>query len=215
MKRPGAGRRMPGTPEGNGAGGWDEPLKAFVHDVANPLAAIEFSVSALRSSKVLTERELADVRRTERALAQVGQMIDSLAAAPEVLMPRGSPADGTTDLYLICCELAARRRGGRRVIHCRAHGDPRGRWDRGQLVRIVSRMLDRTLAHLDGRSPMTITVTGMNRHVRLDVHALGSIGPRRRQACLDFPATVPDKLGGTLTAAVSAGASMLTLRLPR
>jgi signal transduction histidine kinase len=190
-------------------------LRTFVHDMVNPLSAIQFATSALRTSKVLTARELADVRRMERATGIVVQMVERLATMPEATITHGADSK-TIDLYVLCCELAARRQSDERPIHCRAFGDPRGRWDRRRLVRIVSSMLDHTTAQLGKGSMMSIVVTGVGRHVRLDVHALGSMSPKGRHAFLDFPDTVEDKLGGTLTATVSPTAgTIFTLRLPR
>lgn len=196
-----------------------EPLRTFVHDVANPLAAIAFAAGALRASKVLTERELADVRRAEEAAMLVGQMVDRLVARPEIFAANGqtsgSSARKTVDLYALCCELAARRRNGGATLHCRAHGDPRGRWDRRQLAHIVSRMLDQALGDLDQNGAVTVVVTGMARHVRLDVHGVRPLGPRKLRALRNFPATIEDQLGGTLTATITSNVMVITLRLPR
>jgi hypothetical protein len=205
----GAGERLA---EGIGP---DATLRTFVHDMVNPLSAIQFATSALRTSKVLTARELADVRRMERATGMVVRMVERLAAIPQATIAEDAGGK-TTDLYVLCCELAARRWTDERPIHCRAFGDLRGRWDRRRIVRIVSRMLDETLAHRGEHSMVNISVTGMKRHVRVDVHGLGRLRPESRQGFLDFPDTVGDKLGGTLTATVSPTAgTIFTLRLPR
>jgi hypothetical protein len=183
--------------------------------VVNPLAAIKFAASALRTSKGLTPKELADVRRTEKAAGLVVRMVEQLAALPDATVSAGAEK-GTTDLYVLCCELVARRQTDGHTIHCRAFGDPRGRWDRRRVAGVVSRMLDRALAHIGKRSTLNVAVTGMKRHVRVVVHGLGFMNAKRRQACIEFPATVTDKVGGSLSATVSSNAgTVFTLRLPR
>lgn len=198
----------------------DAGLRAFVHDVVNPIAAIRISLDALRARAALTEREMADVRRIEEAAGMIVRLVTNLAPAPRALR-RASVrpvARRTVDLYLLCCELAdARRFAAGTIIHCRAFGDPRGDWDRRQVTRLVSGLLDHALAHLGRNAPLAVSVTGMARHVRVDVHGLGWLSPAKRKTALDVSSNIGPAPPGTTVSAIAAPnhGIVFRLRLPR
>jgi signal transduction histidine kinase/CheY-like chemotaxis protein len=89
MKRLRIGRRRPrANHELDHRSHAHEALRAFVHDVVNPLAAIKFAATALRASDVLRKRELADVRRIERAAGLLVRMVEKLGSAPFDVTPQ-------------------------------------------------------------------------------------------------------------------------------
>ncbi len=194
-------------------------LRMFVHDILNPIATIRFTASALRMSKTLTDRELADVRRMEEAGGMVAKMIAPLAVEADLAM-RGVPERQLLDLHVLCCELAEQYGPQGHAIYCRAFGDPRGTWDRAQITRVVSELLRLTLSNLGKRSSLNIIVTGLRRHVRLDLHGLGCLTEKKRRDCLEEPSRILSQsgssIGATITATVSTtGGTILTLRLPK
>lgn len=195
-------------------------MRAFVHDVVNPIAAIRISVGALRARAKLTERETSDISRIEDAARTIIGLVTNLGPLPERGPgPPDEPALApSVDLYVVCCEIvAARRFADGTVIHCRAFGDPRGSWDREQVGRVVSSLLDHAIAHLGQRAPMTVAVTGMARHVRVDVHGLGRLSASQRETALDVWATMEPAPPGAMLSAIAApgGGIILRLRLPR
>jgi signal transduction histidine kinase len=206
-----SGRRPRRTPRGVG--------RDFVHDVTSPLAAIKLSAHALRASETLSARHLADVQRIEEAAAMVARLMETFE--PPSRTKGSSPApratDDPLDLYLVCCDLAKIRRMQGATIHCRAFGDPRVAGDRRRITRVVADILDHALSRVGKGAPMTIAVTGMARHVRVDVHGFAPLSPAERQASLEGLSEIGGALAGTMVAArVSPnGASVFTLRLPR
>lgn len=208
-------RRRRASRPARGAG-----TRTFLHDLSSPLAAIRLSAHALRASATLSPRNLADVQRIEAAAGTVAQMAASWTAPP---MSNGAPArarDGgeLVDLYAVCCDLAeVRRRAGGTTIECRAFGDPRGRWDRLQVQTALTDILDHALTHLGNGTPLTLTVTGMASHVRVDVHGLGPLSPAKRRTFLGGLSRIGDAPAGTTVAATASAnaGSVFTLRLPR
>jgi signal transduction histidine kinase len=199
----------------------ERTLRDLAHDVATPIAALRLSTEDLLSSGSLSEHQLAAVQRVEVATRLLADVVDDFVSppySPDYADPPGVETTELVDLYQICCQLADRRQqtGDRRLINCRAFGDPRGAWDRDLLLPIVSHLVSRTFAHADLAAPITLVVTGMSRHVRLDVHSLGWVGTTKRRPLLPGPAERAAALGGTLTAIVSPSTgTVFTLRLPR
>jgi K+-sensing histidine kinase KdpD len=206
-----SGRRPRRTPPGVG--------RDFVHDVTSPLAAIKLSAHALRASETLSARHLADVQRIEEAAAMVARLMETFE--PPSRTKGSSPApratDDPLDLYLVCCDLAKIRRMQGATIHCRAFGDPRVGGDRRRITRVLADILDHAVTRVERGAPMTIAVTGMARHVRVDVHGFGSLGPAKRKGGVDGLSQIGDLLAGTMVAATVSpnGGSIFTLRLPR
>jgi signal transduction histidine kinase len=192
----------------------------FLHEVTSPIAAIKLSAHALRASDTLSARHLADVHRIEEAAEMVARLVESFE--PPTTKPGGRltppAAHDPVDLYIICCDLAQiRRRTEGAIIHCRAFGDPRVGGDRRRITRVLADILDHAVTRVERGAPMTIAVTGMARHVRVDVHGFGSLGPAKRKGGVDGLSQIGDLLAGTMVAATVSpnGGSIFTLRLPR
>jgi len=188
--------------------------------VTSPIAAIKLSAHALRASDTLSARSLADVRRIEEAADMVARLVESFD--PPTTKPGGRlpplAVDDLVDLYIVCCDLAqSRRRTEGAIIHCRAFGDPRVGGDRRRITRVLADIVARAVTGVGKGAPMTIAVTGMARHVRIDVHGFGAFGPAERENGVDGLSRIGGLLPGTMVAtSVSPnGGSIVTLRLPR
>ncbi|HVV52399.1 MAG TPA: hypothetical protein VHO06_22220 [Polyangia bacterium] len=213
-RRSGAARRReaPAPPE--------TPLRAFVHDLASPIAAIRFSAGTLRARRKLTARALADVERIEQAAEVLARTLAELAApgSEPALFPRRPAPNEPVDLYVLCCELAeVRQRRDGRAVHCRAFGDSRGAWDRAELVAFLTRVLDHVSGHLDARAPLTVSVTGLARHVRIDLHGVRWLSPKARAGHLRALAAAGRSPAGALVTITSSRTpgTIFTVRLPR
>jgi hypothetical protein len=222
MKRSEIKRRSEGgrAPERRSPPPPNSAVRALVHDVVNSVAAIQISVSTLRARATLTKRETTDIGRIEAAAGALIRLVTnlppSLGRRPRAL---DVPAVGDSlDLYILCCEIAQLRRvADGTVIHCRAFGDPRGDWDRRQIAKLLSGVLDHTIAHLGNKTPLTISVTGMARHVRVNVHGLGWPSAGKQQTSLHVSSRLGDAPPGTVISATASpqGGIVFTLRLPR
>jgi hypothetical protein len=128
-----------------------------------------------------------------------------------------SGAPRPCDLYSICCEVAGLHRGrGARTILCRAFGDARGVWDRAALTDAVSALTASAVASAPPHTPVTLRVTGLGAHVRLDVHRLGQAGARPRNGDLRAALAGVRALGGSVSiTAPREGTTTCTVRLPR
>jgi hypothetical protein len=196
--------------------GAEADLGSMVHDVVNSTAVIKLAASALRVGGELSEPNLAELERMEEAAAMVAQTVRAFASAARQ-STLASRDDEVIDIYVACCALAEERRlRDGRVIYCRAFGDARGSWNRDEVVPVLSAMVDGMLSGLQPDARMTIAVTGLGRHVRVDVHGIGWLSPKKRQACLAAPAKVGGPAGALLTVAASrATGTIFSLRLPR
>lgn len=192
-------------------------LGALVHGVVNSTAAITFAASALRARGELTQSGLETINQMEEAAQMVTKMVKTFATASRSSPAQASQAAAIADLYDVCCEIAeARRRAGGPVIFCRAFGDSRGSWNRGKIVELVALMVDAALAHLGPPSRLTLAANGFARHVRLDVHGVGSLGPKARRGCLEIPSRVDSSLGGLVTVTTArSGGTVLSMHLPK
>ncbi len=191
-------------------------LGSMVHDVVNSTAVIKLAASALRVGGELSEPNLAELQRMEEAAAMVTQTVRAYASAARqsTMAPR---EDAVLDIYVACCALAEERRLREgRLIYCRAFGDARGSWSRDEVVPVLTAMVDGMLSGLQPDARMTIAVTGLGRHVRVDVHGIGWLNAKKRQACLAAPAKIGGPAGASLTVAASrATGTIFSLRLPR
>ncbi|HLK93161.1 MAG TPA: hypothetical protein VKZ18_24920 [Polyangia bacterium] len=195
-------------------------MRAFVHDVVNPIAAIRISLGALQARGALSERELSDIGRIEEAAGEIVRLVTNLGPLPERPgLPLADPTPApVVDLHVLCCELAERRRfSDGTIIHCRAFGDPRGEWDRVQVTKLVSALLDHAVAHVGNRASLTVSVTGLARHVRVDVHGLGLVGAPKRRTSLEVVSQLGGSLAGTNVSAIASpnGGIVFRFRLPR
>jgi len=192
-------------------------VRTFIHDVVNPIAAIRISAGALRARGALTGSALTDLQNIEDEAEKIIRLVTALGPLPEARQAALDRAAGAPaiDLYLLCCELAALRRlVDGTEIQCRAFGDARGDWDRQQITTLVSNLLDHAIARLGRSAPITVSVIGMPRHVRVDVHGLGSLGAHRsRDVSYQVGPTPP----GTTVNAIAArnGGIVFKLRIPR
>ena len=194
-----------------------EPMTvgALVHQVLNATAAIRFSVSALRAGGA-SEPQLADLARIEEAAAMVGRSLKTFASTAE-LVPVAPAGEQPVDLYVVCCELAERLRVTEgRPVYCRAFGDCRGPWDRHQLAAFLSALVDLVVGRLPPEGMLNVAVSGLGRHVRLDLHGLGSMSLEGQQDILGKASRISSPRGAMLTMRVSPSAgTSLSLRLPR
>ncbi len=201
-------------------GASETDLGSMVHDVVNSTAVITLAASALRVGGELSEPNLAELQRMEEAAAMVVQTVRAFASATRqsTLAPR---EDEVLDIYEACCALAEERRlRDGRLIYCRAFGDARGSWNRAEVVPVLGAMVDGMLSGLAPDARMTIAVTGLGRNVRVDVHGIGWLSAKKRQACLAAPAKIAANVGGLFGAHLTVAASRATgtifsLRLPR
>jgi hypothetical protein len=191
-------------------------LGALVHQVFNSTAAIRFSASALRTGGALGEADLAELARIEEAAAMVGRIVKAFASTAE-LVPAAPAEERIIDLYDVCCELAEHWRVSEgRPVYCRASGDPRGRWDRQELVAYLSSLMEVAVHGLPPGGLLNVAVTGLGRHVRLDLHGLGAMSPETQHECLEKTSGMSGPLGSMLTVKVTRTAgTTLSLRLPR
>jgi hypothetical protein len=189
---------------------------ALVHQVANSTAAIKFSASALRAGGALSEADLAELARIEEAAALVVQSVKTFASSAEIT-PAPVADEQIVDLYDVTCELAERWRVDEgRPVYCRAYGDSRGHWDRPELVAYLSMLMEVAVDCLPAGGMLNIAVTGMGRHVRLDLHGLGLMTPEKQQGCLGKTSKVSGPRGSFLTVRMTrAAGTTLSLRLPR
>jgi hypothetical protein len=198
------------------ASGAEVDLGSMVHDVVNSTAVIKLAASALRFGGELSEPHLAELERMEEAAGMVAQTVRAFATAARQ-SALASRDKELIDIYVACCELAQERRvRDGRLIYCRASGDARGSWHRDEIVPTIAAMVDGMLGalHRDGR--MTIAVTGLGRHVRVDVHGAGRFSSKKRQACLAAPQKIGGPAGAMLTVTASrSGGTYFSLRLPR
>ena len=136
------------------------------------------------------------------------------AARQSTLAPQH---DEVLDIYEACCALAEERRlRDGRLIYCRAFGDARGSWNREEVVPVLAAMVDGMLSGLEPDARMTIAVTGLGRNVGVDVHGIGWLSRKKRQACLAAPAKIGGPAGALLTVSSSrATGTIFSLRLPR
>lgn len=191
-------------------------LGSMVHDVVNSTAVIKLAASALRGGGELSRPHLDELRRVEEAAAMVAQTVKAFASAARQ-STLASRDDEVIDIYDACCALAEERRlRDGRLIYCRAFGDARGSWSRDQVVPVLGAMLDGLLSGLPRDARTTIAVTGLGRNVRVDVHGLGWLSLKKRQACLAAPTKIGGPAGAALTVAASrATGTIFSLRLPR
>ncbi len=195
-------------------------MRAFVHDVVNPIAAIRISLGALQARAALSDREMSDLGRIEEAAGEIVRLVTSLGPLPEprVLPPPDPTPPPVVDLHVLCCELAERRRfTDGTIIHCRAFGDPRGEWDGPQTAKLVSALLDHAVAQVGSRAPLTISVTGMARHVRVDIHGLSMASAPKRELSRDVVSRLGGAFAGTNMSAIASpnGGIVFRFRLPR
>jgi hypothetical protein len=189
------------------------PVGALVHKVANATAAIKYAASVLRSRGVLSDLDLAELTRIEEAAAMVGQTVKTYAATAE---RAPCEEDQPTVLYEICCDLAADLRAQGRAVYCRAYGDSRGQWNRRELIASLTAFMDVVIRCLPADAMMNLAVTGLVRHVRLDVHGLGELGAGEKKECLAQATGLGGPPGALMTVtATRAGGTTISLRLPR
>jgi len=192
-------------------------LGRLVHSVINSTAAITFSANALRAPGHLTESSLEALARIEQSAKLVADAVKTFATALRDAPAPPSDEGAGVNLYDVCCEIAAQRRvAGGRAISCHAVGDSRGRWKRAQVTGLVTLLVDTALAHLDRDARVTLAVTGVRRHVRLDMRVRGSLSARGKAACLEIPSRVDPSLGGLMMVTLlKAGGTLLSMHLPR
>lgn len=194
--------------------------RAFIHDVVNPLAAIRISAESLRAVAALTDVEMSHVGRIEEAAGTIIDLVTTLAPFAERAERRlvGPALPPRVDLYVLCCEVAdLRRSADGKVIDCRAVGDPRGDWDRAQVKTLLSRLLDHAIAYLGQGAPTIISVTGLAREVRVEIHGLGWSGAHQRQSALKVSPSLPEMPAGASIKAIASsnGGIIFRLCLPR
>ena len=192
------------------------PVGAMVHQVANATAAIKFCAGVLRGAGTLTEPALAELARIEAAAALVVGAVKTFASAVD-LVPAASAGEQSPDLYDVCCELAERCRVQEgRPVYCRAYGDCRGPWRRSELAAFISALMDVALECLPPGGMLNVALTGLGRHVRLDLHVLGRMTVEKQQECLGMASRIEDPRGAMLSVkATRTGGATLSLRLPR
>lgn len=192
------------------------PVGALVHQVANAIAAIKFSAGGLRAAGTLTEPALAELTRIEAAAALVVRTVKSFASAGE-RVPVAPPENQILDLYDVCCELAERWRITEgRAVYCRAFGDCRGPWDRKEMVPFIAGLVRVAVRCLAPVGMLNVALTGLGRHVRLDLHGLGSMTVDEQQECLAIASRNDTPRGAMLTMKVTrAAGTTLSLRLAR
>lgn len=192
-------------------------VRTLIHDVVNPISAIRISAGALRARGALTGSALTDLQNIEEEAEKIIRLVTALGPLPEARQaaPGGPARAPSIDLYLLCCELAALRRlVDGTEIQCRAFGDARGDWDRQQITTLVSNLLDHAIALVGHSAPITLSVIGMARHVRVDVHGLSSLSAHRSR---DVSYQVGPAPRGTTVNAIAArnGGIVFKLQIPR
>ena len=213
-RRSGVGRPPEGDPARQAA------LRAFVHDVINPLAAIRISTGALRARTTPIDGDLSHINRIEEAAEAIIRLVTTLPppADASAWVPVETAVIPSVDLHVLCCEMATRRRfTDGTVIHCRAFGDPRGDWDREQVAKLLSGLIDCASTHLGWDAQMTIAVTGLARHVRAEIHGLRGSSGRVRETSLDVSPMLRGAPAGASIRAIASrnGGILLRLSLPR
>jgi hypothetical protein len=203
---------------GSGGEGPAAPsLGTLVHSVVNSTASISYSTGALRASGELTESGLETLARVDQAARLVADAVKAFATASRDLPQPANDEGPRVSLYDVCCEIADQRRiAGGPAISCRAFGDSRGRWNCGQVKALLTLMIDTALTHIGSDVGLTLTASGLRRHIRLDVQMSGSLSARGRAACLEMLSRIDPSVRGLMTVIVpTAGGTMFSVHLPR
>lgn len=148
------------------------------HDIRNPLGTIRLSAELLtRSGQLSTAAAQPIVNAAKRIQNIVELIVDFTRAQADGVMPI-SVAPG--DLSQIFENIVAETRVRHPSTAIALHGgelDTHGQWDEGRMGQLLSNLLENAIVHGASGTPVTITLSAEEDHVKFSVHNSGKAIP--------------------------------------
>ena len=146
------------------------------HDLRNPLNAVSMCASMIAESPRLDENSLHLASNISASVTAMDRMIlDLLDFAGTRLGTHMQVWPGTMDLGVLCQEVLADmktiHRG--RTFTFEQHGQLTGIWDPARLRQLISNLLGNAVQHGFSYTPVVLSATAGDGHVRLSVRNQG------------------------------------------
>ncbi|MEJ7686944.1 MAG: HAMP domain-containing sensor histidine kinase [Variovorax sp.] len=165
-------------------------LGVLAHDLRNPLNAVSLSIQyILRSGST----DAASTKAAARALGSVDRMdglIRDLLDFTRARLGTGlSVRPAPASLGLLCTKIAEEVEASYpgRHVRCNISGDVDGEWDAMRVSQMLTNLLANALHHGDAEGDVTLTLTGNDAEVFLEVHNNGPAIPERTLATMFQP----------------------------
>jgi len=158
-------------------GGLDESWRMLLHDVRNPLATAHVSVQVLRRQAAKARLQPMDLDQglqyVEDAVTRIERLLDTFVQTRDV------PSDGGIDLIELARQMAQQATAAAdpvRVIEVLPEAKAvLGNWDRVDLERILSNLLENALKYSPAERAVLLTIgrAGDMAVLRIEDHGFG------------------------------------------
>jgi len=177
----------------------DRMLGVLSHDLRNPLSVILTSAETLQRQEH-DDRHRATLRRVIDNARRIERMIHDLLDYTRTREGRGLPISRTeADLVALCQQVL----DGMQVLHpdralrLSTSGDTKGSFDPDRATQAIGNLLSNAIRYSPDGSPVTVTLSGRDTEIVLEVHNQGTpiaedLLPRLFDA---FQRGVPDERG--------------------
>lgn len=168
------------------------------HDLRNPLNVVHLNASLLARSPLVAE-QVRWVQRiqdsSDRGLRMILDLLDfTQARLGGGIRVTRRPGDMFEMVRHVVEE--ARTAHPQREIRLNAAGNGQGRWDSDRVAQLVSNLISNALVYGQEQSPISIHISGEDRHVSLTVHNEGDPIPPEMQEVLFEPLRQGDSSAG-------------------
>jgi signal transduction histidine kinase len=186
----------------------DGVLGVLGRDLRVPLQSIAGSADTLLRAEELGPRLADAAKRIATNGERMSDMIDDLVDFAEARLEGGlTLAMSECDLLDVCRQVidrfgAAHRDRG---IELRAQGSGKGRWDRGRLFKVVSKLVDNAIRHGRPRAPVKLSVRDESTDVVLAVQNEGAPIPDEARRRLFEPFYRGDRPGDEASRGLGLG----------
>jgi sigma-B regulation protein RsbU (phosphoserine phosphatase) len=178
------------------------------HDLSIPLQSIAASADLLLRAEDLALHHSGAVKRIAESSERMADIIGDLLDYAQARLGGGyTLATSEFDLMDVCRQVINENATDHptRAITLHTKGAAKGRWDRGRMVKVVSKLVANAAHHGRAGSPVKVSVHHDAAHVVLAVHNEGAPIPDDARVRLFEPSYRADPRGGEASTDLGLG----------
>lgn len=165
-------------------------IGVLAHDLRSPLSAVQLSANYLLRSDRLLDGDLRAATRIAASAARMAGYIYDLLDFTRTLLGASLPiVRSTVDLRTLCEDVVDEVRAAHptATVNLQASDNPRGQWDAGRLVQMLTNLIANAIIHGAADRPVSIQVAESEEGAIVTVQNEGEPIPPDRLPTLFLP----------------------------